>query len=73
MKNRHLDTDLLNLGREYPLGYQYFRTRLHKAFASQASIEDEEAIKKGIERAEFVKKGMVTGSMDITSHVVSLL
>lgn len=51
--------ELLNLGRDYPLGYSYFRTRLYKAFASQAEIKDEEAIKKGIERAEFVKKGKV--------------
>ncbi|KAF2835827.1 hypothetical protein M501DRAFT_940825 [Patellaria atrata CBS 101060] len=49
--------ELLYLGREYPLGYDYFRSRLHKAFASQAGIEDEEKIKQGIERAEYVKKG----------------
>jgi len=45
------------MGREYPLGYEYYRTRLHKAFASQRHLEDEEQIKKGIVRAEFVKKG----------------
>ena len=49
--------ELLNLGREYPLGYPYFRNRLHKAFASQAAVQDEEKIKKGIEKAEYVKKG----------------
>ncbi|KAH7401519.1 LYR motif-containing protein 5A [Pyrenochaeta sp. MPI-SDFR-AT-0127] len=48
--------DLLFMGREYPLGYDYFRTRLHKAFASQRSLTDEEQIKSGIQRAEFVKK-----------------
>jgi len=32
--------------------------RLHKAFASNASITDEAEIRKGIERAEFVKKGV---------------
>ncbi|OCK82421.1 hypothetical protein K432DRAFT_293286 [Lepidopterella palustris CBS 459.81] len=48
--------ELLYLGREYPLGYDYFRSRLHKAFASQANLKDEDQIKKGIERAEFVKK-----------------
>ncbi len=64
--------DLLNLGREYPLGYQYFRTRLHTAFASQASVEDEEEIKKGIERAEFVKKGMISCyDRDIRPHCVT--
>ncbi|KAF2219865.1 NADH-ubiquinone oxidoreductase complex 1/LYR family protein [Elsinoe ampelina] len=48
--------ELLYLGRDYPRGFDYFRPRLHKAFASQASITDEEQIRKGIERAEFVKK-----------------
>jgi hypothetical protein len=49
--------ELLNLGKDYPLGFDYFRPRLHKAFASNASITDEAEIRKGIERAEFVKKG----------------
>ncbi|KAJ5769914.1 uncharacterized protein N7511_001965 [Penicillium nucicola] len=48
--------ELLFLGREYPLGYQYFRDRLHRAFTSQAQITDDEQIRKGIARAEFVKK-----------------
>ncbi|EFQ98651.1 NADH-ubiquinone oxidoreductase complex 1/LYR family protein [Nannizzia gypsea CBS 118893] len=48
--------ELLFLGRDYPLGYAYFRERLHRAFASQSHITDEAEIKKGIERAEFVKK-----------------
>lgn len=51
--------ELLNVGRQYPLGYEYFRDRLHKAFLSQAHLKDEEQIKKGIGRAEFVKKGML--------------
>ncbi|KAJ5206256.1 hypothetical protein N7472_002704 [Penicillium cf. griseofulvum] len=50
------DAELLFLGREYPLGYQYFRDRLHRAFASQSQITDDEQIRKGIARAEFVKK-----------------
>jgi len=47
----------LNLGKDYPLGYSYYRTRLHKAFASQTGLTDEKEIIKGIERAEYVKKG----------------
>jgi hypothetical protein len=47
------------MGREYPQGYDYYRTRLHKAFTSQKHLEDEEQIKKGILRAEFVKKGNI--------------
>ncbi|GAB7353878.1 hypothetical protein MBLNU459_g4233t1 [Dothideomycetes sp. NU459] len=48
--------ELLYLGREYPLGYDYFRPRLHKAFASKSGLKDENDIKKGIEAAEYVKK-----------------
>ena len=45
------------MGREYPQGYNYYRTRLHKAFASQRHLEDTAQIERGIARAEFVKKG----------------
>ncbi|KUJ10963.1 complex 1 protein [Mollisia scopiformis] len=48
--------ELLYLGREYPLGYNYFRPRLHKAFISNASLTDDEEIRQAIKRAEFVKK-----------------
>lgn len=50
-------TELLYLGREYPLGYDYFRPRLHKAFMAKAGLQDEEQIRKGIEQAAYVKKG----------------
>jgi hypothetical protein len=50
-------TELLYMGREYPEGYEYFRNRLHRAFSTQRHLTDEAQIKKGIERAEFVKKG----------------
>ncbi|KAF7191683.1 Electron transfer flavoprotein regulatory factor 1 [Pseudocercospora fuligena] len=48
--------ELLYLGREYPLGFDYFRPRLHKAFMSKAGLENQEEIKKGIAQAEYVKK-----------------
>lgn len=47
------------MGREYPLGYNYFQPRLHKAFMSKAGLRDEDEIKKGIAAAEYVKKGEV--------------
>jgi len=47
------------MGREYPLGYEYFRTRLHRAFSSQAKLQNDDEIRKGIARAEFVKKGLL--------------
>jgi hypothetical protein len=48
--------ELLYLGRDYPQGYDFYRTRLHKAFASQRNVNDEEKIRQGIKRAKFVKK-----------------
>ncbi|KAH8665123.1 hypothetical protein BGZ60DRAFT_379261 [Tricladium varicosporioides] len=54
----NLYKQLLHLGKNYPLGFSYFRPRLHKAFMSNASITDEERIKEGIKRGEFVVKGV---------------
>lgn len=51
--------ELLYLGREYPLGYDYFRPRVHKAFMANAHLRDEEQIRKGLERADFVRKGEI--------------
>lgn len=50
--------ELLYLGRDYPLGFNYFRPRLHKAFMANAHLDDEAQIRQGIERAKFVQKGM---------------
>lgn len=50
-------TELLNLGRDYPQGFSYFRPRLHRAFMTNAHLRDENEIREGIKRAEFVKKG----------------
>jgi len=47
---------LLYMGREYPLGYDFFRPRLHKAFSAKSGLTDEAEIRKGIEQAEYVKK-----------------
>ncbi|KAK6361268.1 hypothetical protein TWF730_005006 [Orbilia blumenaviensis] len=48
--------ELLYLGKSYPLGYNYFRTRCHKAFSKGAGLTKEEDIKMAIARAEFVKR-----------------
>ncbi|KXL44513.1 hypothetical protein M433DRAFT_4964 [Acidomyces richmondensis BFW] len=53
--------ELLFLGREYPLGYRYFQPRLHNAFMAKAGLQDEEQIRKAIDRAKYVKKGKLTG------------
>ena len=50
--------ELLNLGKDYPQGgLSYVRPRLHRAFMANAHLRDEEAIRRGVARAEFVKKG----------------
>ncbi|RCI16850.1 hypothetical protein L249_1883 [Ophiocordyceps polyrhachis-furcata BCC 54312] len=51
--------ELLHVGREYPLGFDYFRSRLHKAFMSRADERNEAKIVGYIGQAEYVKKGMV--------------
>jgi hypothetical protein len=57
------DPELLNLGKDYPQGISYFRTRLHRAFMSKAHLRDENEIRAGIERAEFVRKGETSPPM----------
>ncbi|AEO63183.1 uncharacterized protein THITE_154681 [Thermothielavioides terrestris NRRL 8126] len=52
----NLPTKLLFLGREYPQGYDYFRPRLHRAFMAKSHLTDENEIRQGIARAEFVRK-----------------
>ena len=49
-------TELLEMGKSYPLGFSYFRPRLHKAFMSKSHLRDEAEIRKGIASAEYVKK-----------------
>ena len=45
------------MGKDYPLGYPYFRSRVHAAFASQAELTKDQDIEKAIARAHFVKNG----------------
>lgn len=49
--------ELLNLGKDYPQGFDYFRPRLHRAFMANAHLKDDDEIRKGIARADFVRKG----------------
>lgn len=51
------ESELLYMGRDYPKGYDYFRTRLHKAFSVKAGLSDETEIKQAIAQAEYVKQG----------------
>lgn len=47
---------LLNLGKEYPKGYTYFRDRCKTAFMKNKDKTDEEEIKMLIARGKFVEK-----------------
>ncbi|KAI1101241.1 hypothetical protein F4804DRAFT_17281 [Jackrogersella minutella] len=49
--------ELLNLGKDYPQGFNYFRPRLHKAFMANAHLRDDEAIRNAISKADYVRKG----------------
>ncbi len=50
--------ELLNLGRDYPQGFSYFRPRLHRAFMANAHLRDDDAIRDAIAKADYVKKGI---------------
>ncbi|KAI1809175.1 LYR family protein [Poronia punctata] len=50
--------ELLHLGKNYELGYTYFRTRLHRAFMAKAELRKEEDIRKGLAFAGYMKKAL---------------
>ena len=53
-----IDSQLLYLGREYPLGFKcYFRPRLHAAFVKNRDLKSDEEIEKRLKAGEYVKKG----------------
>ncbi|KJE97349.1 LYR domain-containing protein-containing protein 5 [Capsaspora owczarzaki ATCC 30864] len=52
--SRRLYKELLFMGRDYPLGFAYFRERLHRAFAKNRSETDPGKIAELHERARFV-------------------
>ncbi|KKA26331.1 hypothetical protein TD95_003522 [Thielaviopsis punctulata] len=49
--------ELLFLGRSYPLGFPYFRHRLHRAFSAKAHLTREADIQEALAKAHFIKKG----------------
>ena len=44
------------MGREYPLGYKYYRERCHKAFDKNRTETDPQKIEEMIKRGEYVIK-----------------
>lgn len=64
LTRRTMPAELLHLGRAYPEGaggYAVFRKRLHAAFAARRGLgnggADEAAVRDGIAKAEYVKRG----------------
>lgn len=47
---------LLYLGRDYPQGYDYFRTRLKQAFSKNKQVSDPEKIEVLIAHGNYVVK-----------------
>ena len=47
---------LLHYGKDYPMGYDYFRSRCKNAFMKNKEVTDPEQIEMLIARGEFVKK-----------------
>lgn len=44
------------MGKDWPKGYNFFRTRLHAAFIKNKDESDPEKIEKMIAHGEYVKK-----------------
>jgi len=44
------------MGKDYPEGYDYFRTRLKAAFLKNKSVEDPEMIRVLVARGKYVMK-----------------
>jgi len=44
------------MGKDYPKGYDYFRTRLKAAFLKNKSVEDPEMIRVLVARGKYVMK-----------------
>jgi len=53
---KNLYKKLLYLGKDYPKGGDWFKTKLHAAFMKNKDVEDEVQIKALIARGEFVVK-----------------
>jgi hypothetical protein len=44
------------MGKEYPLGHDYFRSKCSNAFKKQKDLTKDEDIRKAIDRAKYVQK-----------------
>lgn len=48
--------NLLHLGRDYPKGYDYFRTRLKAAFMKNREVTDPEQVSVLLARGQYIIK-----------------
>lgn len=53
---KHLYKQLLYLGKDYPMGEQYFKNKVRQAFMKNKDVRDPEKIKMLIARGEYVIK-----------------
>ncbi|XP_071954845.1 LYR motif-containing protein 5A-like [Antedon mediterranea] len=53
---KQLYRNLIHLGKDYPKGEEYFRTRCHSAFMKNKDVNDVEKIEELIARGEYVCK-----------------
>ncbi|GFO01350.1 electron transfer flavoprotein regulatory factor 1 [Plakobranchus ocellatus] len=53
---KHLYKTLLHLGKDYPRGYEYFRSRLHASFIRHKDVESTEEVEALIAKGEYVVK-----------------
>lgn len=47
---------LLHLGKDYPQGYDFFRSRLKKAFMNNRQVTDPEEIEKLLQKGQYIIK-----------------
>ena len=48
------------MGRDYPKGYEFFRTNLRKVFRKNKDEQNSEKIEKMLQHGEYVKKELET-------------
>ncbi|XKL66520.1 hypothetical protein PGB90_009940 [Kerria lacca] len=52
----NLYKNLLHLGKDYPQGFEYFRSRLKNAFQKNQAVSDKQEIQQLLNKGEYVIK-----------------
>jgi hypothetical protein len=53
---RQLYKELLFLGRDYPLGEEWFRQKLHNCFIKKSGVTDVVELQKALDHGKFIQK-----------------